>query len=165
MRRALLGGLFLLACTSSSKDAPRPCPEVTPESAVKVFITDRAGVKSELKKRVHGPKPTTDDVRLLAAICANDVDEACVKECQAMLMPPDAGAPAPPSSASLLPDGGKRTITDTARELVLTDPLLVRAMLYPRIAKGEGNDEDVKILRAACQQIKDKDCLEWLRNK
>jgi hypothetical protein len=165
-RNALAGILVLvLGCSNSSKDTPRPCPEVTPEAAIKVFSTDRAGVKSALKARVQSLHPTADEVRLLAAMCANDNDEPCLKECQAMLTPPDAGPPRPTPSAGLLPDGGKRTITDTARELVLTDPVLVRAMLFPRVQGGTANDEDVKILRAACQQIKDNGCIEYLRNK
>jgi hypothetical protein len=157
--------VLLVACSNSSKEAPRPCPEVTPEAAVKVFVTDRAGVKSVLKARVHGTSPTSDDVRLLAAVCTNDRDEACLRECQALLAPPDAGPPPPASDAGLLPDGGRKTRTDVARELVATDPALVKAMLFPAVSAGTASDEDVKILRASCQIMKDKGCLEYLRNK
>jgi hypothetical protein len=155
--------VLLLGC--DHKEAAKPCPDPTPESAVKVFTNDRAGVKAALRARARGASPTTDDVRLLAAVCSNDRDEACVRECQAMLAPPDAGAPVPAASTSLLPDGGKKTQTDIARELVLTDPALVKAMLYPAVASGKGSAEDVKVLRAACQILKDKGCLDWLRDK
>jgi hypothetical protein len=155
--------LLLLAC--DDKDKKQPCPETTPESAVKVFASDRAGVKAALKARAHGTSATADDVRLLAAVCANDMDEACVRECQSMLAPPDAGPPPPPSNAGLLPDGGKKTQTDVARELVATDPALVKAMLFPKVMNGTANDEDVKILRAACQILKDKGCLQAIKDK
>jgi hypothetical protein len=154
--------VLLLACDDKDK---KPCPEVTPESAVKVFTTDRAGVKATLKSRVHGGSPTPDDVRLLAAVCANDRDEACVRECQSMLAPPDAGPPPPPSDAALLPDGGRKTQTDVARELVATDPALVKAMLFSKVMNGTASDEDVKILRAACQILKDKGCLQAIKDK
>src|SRR5262245_35002030 len=105
---------LLAAC--GSKEEHKPCPEVTPEQAVKVFVTDRAGVKAALKARIHGTFPSAEDVRLLAAVCSNDMDEACVRECKDMLRPADAGTPSTPSSANmdwpeagLNADGGHKT--------------------------------------------------------
>ncbi len=55
-------------------------------------------------------------------------------------------------------------VTDDAREALLgDDPATVKALLLPVVASGMASDDDVRLLTAACDGLKDRACLDFLK--
>ena len=70
---------------------------------------------------------------------------------------PDPPPPPPPPVV-------KKSVSDQAREALLgNNPSQVKALLMPIVAKGAGTDDDRRMLKAACDGLKDRACLEFLR--
>jgi hypothetical protein len=76
--------------------------------------------------------------------------------------PPPQPDPAPPPLPTSKPDRSK---TDQAREVLLTNPGLAKSLLMPVVASGKGTPEDVRVLKAACEGLKDRACLDFLRGR
>ncbi len=163
--------LFALPCCEQVKAFAQPaggaqattatCPPLpsappvtpTPESAVGVFQSNPKAVKEVLSKRVHGDQATPDNIRLLQAVCANAHDDACVADCQLLLVPQDAPAP-------------KKSAVDQAREALLQGrPEAAKTLLLPIAAKGKPSPEELKVLKAACDALKDRACLDVVKAK
>ncbi len=54
------------------------------------------------------------------------------------------------------------SVTDAARDSLLTDPERSKYLLLPRVASGFGTADEARVLRAACEGLKDRPCLDLL---
>jgi hypothetical protein len=76
--------------------------------------------------------------------------------------PRDYGADPPGEEAQRVPRP-RHAVTDQARDALLVNPALTKSLLMPVVASGLGTAEDVRILKAACEGLKDRACLDFLR--
>ncbi len=79
--------------------------------------------------------------------------------------PPTADTTPPPPVPTPTPTPPpKKSVTEQAREALLANnPSQAKALLMPIVAKGGGSSDDVRLLKAACDGLKDRACLEFLR--
>jgi hypothetical protein len=67
-----------------------------------------------------------------------------------------------PERVLVLPRAG--SVSDKARDALLSnDPALAKALLLPVVARGAGTDYDRRMLKAACDGLKDRACLDFLK--
>jgi len=52
-----------------------------------------------------------------------------------------------------------------AREALLTNPALAKQLLLPVVASGRASPDAVRVLRAACDGLKDRACMDFLRGR
>ncbi len=77
--------------------------------------------------------------------------------------PPTVDTTPPPVPTPPKPPG--RSTTEQARDALLTNPSLTKSLLMPVVAGGRGSSEDVRLLKAACEGLKDRACLDFLKGR
>jgi len=79
-------------------------------------------------------------------------------------MTPPTDQMAEPEPQPLFPPLAPDSISFQARDALLANnPSRVKALLMPIVAKGGGTDDDRRMLKAACDGLKDRACLDFLR--
>lgn len=114
-----------------------------------------------LEKKALGSDGTKVEIELLAHICHQQGDDACVEECSKRLgkkLKFDGGVPKQP-----LPSGEhKEPESDAARA---RDHLLkhqleeARAILEPKVIDGKASKEEIRLLKSVCKEQGDRMCV------
>jgi len=114
-----------------------------------------------LEKKAFGEDGTNAEIELLARICHQQGDDACVEGCGKRLgkkLKFDGGAPRTP-----LPSGEhKEPETDAARA---RDHLLkhrlkeAREILEPKVIDGKASKEELRLLKSVCKEQGDRMCV------
>lgn len=115
-----------------------------------------------LEKKALGPDATKAETELLAAICHEQSDEACVEECSKKLgrkLKFDGGMPARPKL-----DAGEHKEPDSemakARDLLLKHKLKeARDILEPKVIDNKASKEEIRLLRNICKEQSDRMCM------
>lgn len=114
-----------------------------------------------LEKKASGPDGTKEENELLAYICHQQEDAACVAECSQRVGRPlkfDGGAPkrsdAPPTHQEPVNDLSR------ARDLVLKgDHAGAREILEPKLLDGKASKEEIRLLKTVCEHEGDRMCV------
>ncbi|MDB4938241.1 MAG: hypothetical protein JWP87_5213 [Labilithrix sp.] len=124
-----------------------------------------------LERKALGSDATKDETELLAKICMQQNDLACVEACSTKLgrkIKLDGGA-APRASASAVA-GQQHTEPDTdlarVRDLVLKmqyDP--ARKSLEPKVLDGKASREEIRMLKTICEKQGDRMCVALCESK
>lgn len=123
-----------------------------------------------LEPKAFGSDGTKDEAELLARICQQQADAACLDECGKRLgrkikleagAPSGAGAIKPAASSGV---GGEHREPDTdlarARDLVLKMKLEpARKLLEPKVLDGTASREEIRMLKTICQKENDRMCV------
>ena len=129
-----------------------------------------------LERQALGESGTKDEAELLARICQQQNDAACLELCSKKLgrkIKLEGGAPA--ASASALPSGTgtnapehKEPDTELARarDLVLKmqfEP--ARKALEPKVLDGKASREEIRMLKTICEKQGDRMCVALCETK
>ena len=114
-----------------------------------------------LEKQALGSDGTNAEVELLAHICHQQSDQACVDECSRRLgkkLTFDGGAPKPqiPSGEHKEPDSDAAR----ARDHLLKNRLKeAREILEPKVLDGKASKEEIRLLKTVCKSQGDRMCV------
>ena len=114
-----------------------------------------------LEKKALGPDGTSREVELLATICNEQGDEACVGSCGSRLgrkLKLDGGG------ARVAINAGEHQEPDSdaarARDLLLAHRVgEARKILDPKVIDGTASREELRLLRTACREQGDRMCI------
>lgn len=116
-----------------------------------------------IEKRALGADGTKPEVELLALICNEQGDEACVEKCAQKLgvkkLKFDGGAPRRAEGA---PPEHREPDTDAARarDLFLKKKYKeARDILEPKVVDGKSSKDEVRLLKSICKEQGDRMCV------
>ena len=115
-----------------------------------------------LEKKALGPDGTKAEIELLASLCHQQGDEACVETCGTKLgrkLKFDGGVP---SRTKL--DAGEHKEPDSdaarARDLLLKHKLKeARDILEPKVIDNKASKDEIRLLRNVCKEQGDRMCM------
>jgi hypothetical protein len=114
-----------------------------------------------LENKALGPDATKDETELLAKVCVEQGDEACVTRCGAKLghkIKFDAGPPAAADAGRVHQEPD--TDVAHARDLLLKGQLEdARKALEPRVLDGKASKDEIRMLRIICERQGDRMCV------
>jgi len=114
-----------------------------------------------LEKKALGADGTKQELELLASICHEQGDEACVMQCSKKLgkkLKFDGGAPRP----KIDPGEHEEPATDLARARDLTlkgQYTEARGILEPKLLDGKASKAEIRLLRTVCKNQGDRMCI------
>lgn len=114
-----------------------------------------------LEKKALGPDGTKAEIELLASICHQQSDDACVDECSKRLgkkLKFDGGAPKPqlPSGEHKEPDSDAARARDHLLKHRLKE---AREILEPKVIDGKASKEEIRLLESVCKEQGDRMCV------
>ncbi len=114
-----------------------------------------------LEKKALGSDGTKSEIELLAHICHQQSDDACVEECSKRLgkkLKFDGGAPKPqlPAGEHKEPDSDAARARDHLLKHRLKE---ARDILEPKVIDGKASKEEIRLLKSVCKEQGDRMCV------